>query len=294
VPSNDSRALLPVFAMLVGASMWGVVWYPMRLLEAGGLQGLWLSLLLYGTALLAALPRTWRTFGELGRNPAWTAVLIATAGWTNVAFILAVLEGNVLRVLLLFYLSPVWATLLAWAILRERVGLIGYLSLGIAMVGAVVMLWNPTLGAPWPQGRADWLALSSGVAFAVSIVATRRMQEITVAAKVMCVWLGVVIVAGVMIAGFAVPLPRIELSIFAGAVALGIGGIVLMTLFVQYGVTYLPVHRSAVLALIELVAGAVSQQLLTDEVVTLREWIGGALIVVGAYLSARAATGAGS
>ena len=288
--SNDPRALLPVLAMLVGASMWGVVWYPMRLLEAGGLQGLWLSLLLYGTALVVALPRTWRTFGEFRRNPSWVALLIGTAGWTNVAFILAVLEGNVLRVLLLFYLSPLWATLLAWAILRERIAPIGYLSLGLAMLGAVVMLWNSTLGAPWPAGRADWMALSSGVAFAVSIVATRKLQEVTVAAKLVCVWLGVVLVAGVMIAVFGVPLPRVEPSIYAGAVALGVGGIVLMTLFVQYGVTHLPVHRSAVLALIELVAGAISQQLLTDEIVTPREWAGGALIIVGAYLAAHAAT----
>jgi drug/metabolite transporter (DMT)-like permease len=50
------------------------------------------------------------------------------------------------------------------------------------------------------------------------------------------------------------------------------------------------VHRSAVLALIELVAGAISQQILTDEVVTIREWIGGGLIVIGAYLSARASS----
>jgi drug/metabolite transporter (DMT)-like permease len=61
-----------------------------------------------------------------------------------------------------------------------------------------------------------------------------------------------------------------------------------MTVLVQYGVTHLPVHRSAVLALIELVAGAVSQQLLTDEAVSAHEWLGGALILVGAYLSARA------
>ena len=45
----------------------------------------------------------------------------------------------------------------------------------------------------------------------------------------------------------------------------------------------------AVLALVELVAGAISQQLLTNEVVSLREWAGGVLIIVGAYLAARAA-----
>jgi drug/metabolite transporter (DMT)-like permease len=59
---------------------------------------------------------------------------------------------------------------------------------------------------------------------------------------------------------------------------------------VQYGVTHLPVHQSAVIALIELVAGAVSQQLLTDELVTSREWLGGVLIAIGAYLSGRAAS----
>ena len=35
-------------------------------------------------------------------------------------------------------------------------------------------------------------------------------------------------------------------------------------------------------------ASAASQQLLTDEIVTAREWAGGALIIVGAYLAARA------
>jgi drug/metabolite transporter (DMT)-like permease len=287
VSSTDSRGLYPVLAMLLGASMWGVVWYPMRLLEGGGLQGLWLSLVMYGTALVVSLPRTWRVVGEFARSPAWITLLIISAGWTNVAFIEAVLEGNVLRMLLLFYLSPLWATLMAWLILHERISRVGYLSLAIAMAGALIMLWNPALGAPWPQGRADWMAITSGIAFAVSIVATRKLQEISLAAKVFCVWLGVVIIAGAMILIFAVALPKIELSIFTGAVALGIGGIMLMTLFVQYGVTHMPVHRSAVLALIELVAGAISQQLLTDEVVSVREWAGGVLIVAGAYLSAR-------
>lgn len=288
--ANHSRALLPVFAMLAGASMWGVVWYPMRLLEDRGLSGLWLSLVLYAAALIVSLPRAWRSFGEFARRPAWIALLVVTGGWTNVAFILAILDGNVLRVLLLFYLSPLWATLMGWLLLRERISRVGLLSLLLAMVGAVVMLWNPALGAPWPQGYADWMALSSGIAFALSIVVTRKLQDISVTAKVVSIWLGVVLIALAMLGTMAVPMPHVEPSIFGGAVALGVGGILLMTVFVQYGVTHLPVHRSAVLALIELVAGALSQQLLTDEVVSVREWAGGVLIIVGAYLAARASS----
>jgi drug/metabolite transporter (DMT)-like permease len=287
--STDSSRFYPVAAMLTGAAMWGVAWYPIRLLEDGGLHGLWLSLLLYVAALSVSLPRVWRGVGEFGRHPALIFLLIVTGGWTNIAFILAVLEGNVLRMLLLFYLSPLWATLIGWLFLGEHVSRTALASLALAMIGAVVMLWNPQ-GLPWPSGYADWMALSAGFAFAVSNAATRKLQGISVTAKVLCIWLGVIAVASVMIIAMSTPMPRIEVSIFVGAVALGVGGILVMTVLVQYAVTNIPLHHSAVLALIELVAGAVSQQLLTDEVVALREWVGGALIVIGAYLSARGAT----
>ncbi|MDH5513157.1 MAG: DMT family transporter [Gammaproteobacteria bacterium] len=288
--SIAARRFYPALAMMTGASMWGVIWYPMRLLEAGGLVGIWLTLILYFSALVVSLPYTAKALPEFTRQPGWLALLMISAGWTNLAFVEAVLEGNILRVLLLFYLSPLWATLMGWLFLREHITRIAFASLVIAMAGALLMLWNPVLGAPWPQGKADWMALTSGFAFAVSIVVTRKLHDVSIEAKIFSVYAGVSILAVGMIAFFAIPVPQASLSIFSGAVALGVLGILVMTLFVQYGVTHMPVHRSAVLALIELVAGAVSQQLLTDEVVSVREWIGGGLIVLGAYLSARASS----
>jgi len=53
MPSNDEPRFYPVVAMLIGACLWGVIWYPMRLLEGGGLGGIWLTLTLYGAALVA-------------------------------------------------------------------------------------------------------------------------------------------------------------------------------------------------------------------------------------------------
>jgi len=288
MPSNDTPRSYPVAALLVGASLWGVIWYPMRLLESGGLGGIWLTLTLYAAALVASLPRTARAVPEFTRHPALLALLMLSAGWTNIAFVEAVLEGNILRVLLLFYLSPLWATLMGWLFLRERITRLGFASLAVAMAGALLMLWNPILGFPWPEGKPDWMALSSGFAFALSNVVTRKAQGVSIAAKVFSVWAGVTVVALIMIAGFSLPVPHPTASVFSGAVALGVFGILLMTTLVQYGVTHMPVHRSAVIALVELVAGAVSQQLLTNETVTMKEWLGGALIVAGAYLAARA------
>ena len=275
-------------SILLGASLWGVIWYPMRLLEASGLTGVWLTLVLYCSALFASLPFLWQSLAGFRRRPLLLALLMVAAGWTNIAFVEAVLQGNILRVLMLFYLSPLWAVLLGRLVLREHLSRRALLSLLLAMTGALAMLWDSEVGLPWPRDWADGLALSSGLAFALSNVLVRKMDDIAVETKALSVWVGVVLMALVIIPVLGLPTPQVGPPVLAGAVALGLGGILLMTVLVQYGVSHLPIQRSAVLALIELVAGAVSQQLLTDEVVTLHEWIGGGLILVGAWLSAQA------
>jgi drug/metabolite transporter (DMT)-like permease len=62
---------------------------------------------------------------------------------------------------------------------------------------------------------------------------------------------------------------------------------ILMTYTALYGVTHLPVHRSAAIMLFEVFAGAVSAALLTEEILSLREWTGGLLIMFAAWLTIR-------
>lgn len=287
MPSNHPSQL-PVFSLLLGATLWGVIWYPLRLLEEQGVPGLWSSLLMYAAATLLSLPWVWRWREQLLQRPGLLLALSLAAGWCNVTFVLAVIEGNVVRVLLLFYLSPIWAALLGWLMLRERLTARAWLMVALAMSGALIMLWDPVHGIPWPQHRADWLALSSGFTFALSNVLVRKGQDVSVPVKTIVVWWG-----GVLLAGLAILLTTtpVDLDWINGtaAAALGIFGIVIMTFAVQYGVTHMPVHRSAVILLFELVAGAASAQWLSTETVTPREWLGGALVIAAAYWSAREA-----
>lgn len=285
--ANNAPPIYAVLSLLLGASLWGLIWYPMRLLEQRGLDGVWLALILYGAAWVVSLPGTAATFRELHRYPISAALIAASAGWTNVTFVLAVLEGNILRVMLLFYLSPVWAIVLARLFLHERITPRAWFSLAVSLIGTVVMLWDPALGTPWPQMRADWLALSAGFAFAVSNVAIRKSEHLSIAAKSVNVWLGVVCVAVVWILASSLPVPAATPAVYIAAVLLGGIGILVMTVLVQYGVSRLPIQRSAIIMLFELVVGAASQQWLTDESMTVKEWIGGALIVLAAYQAMR-------
>ncbi|MBI3898440.1 MAG: DMT family transporter [Gammaproteobacteria bacterium] len=277
----------PALSMLLGVIMWGIAWYPMRLLEARGLHGLWLAMTLYLSALIISLPYTLPAWRAFMRHPLLLILLTLSIGWTNVAYIQAMLDGNILRVSLLVYLSPLWASVLAWLLLKERLGRVAIASLGLAMLGALVMLWNPALGAPWPRSHAEWMALSSGLTYAVATVVMRKGQDVPQSTKLLCTCIGVPLIASAMIVYSALPWSTVALPVLAGAAALGIGGILVMTLLVQYGITHLPVHRSQVLALMELVTGAITQRLLTDEVMTTQDWIGGTLIVFGAYVASR-------
>lgn len=285
--SHRMLPLLPVAALLLGATLWGVLWYPLRLLEEQGLSGLWLALITNAVAWCVGLPWLWRRRAELKHHPWLLFTLGLVAGLCNITFVLAVIEGNVVRVLLLFYLAPLWAAVLGWAVLGERVSARAWGLLAAAMAGALVMLWDGAAGAPWPHGRADMLALLSGLTFALSNVLIRKLQQISVPVKTISVWAGGVLVAALWLLFSAQPLPQVSSTALIYAIALGVFGITVMTLAVQYGVTRMPVQRSAVILLFELVAGAVSAAWLAHEMLTAQEWVGGLLIVTAAWLSAR-------
>lgn len=283
--SKPRLELIPVLSLLFSATLWGVLWYPLRLLEERGLSGLWVVALIYGAALCVGIFVF--IFRRYRFQPSWLLFSLACAGgWCNTSFILAVLDGNVVRVLLLFYLSPLWTVILGVVLLNETLSRFSRLTLLSAMCGALIMLWDADIGMPWPKDISDWLAISSGMAFALSNVLVRRMQEVMIWVKAISTWGGVFMVAGILLLLQHQPLPAVEVDIVIYTLILGAAGFVAMTLALTYGVTHMPAHRSAIILLFELVAGAISAQLLTDEVVSVNEWAGGALIVTAAWFEA--------
>lgn len=285
--SKPSMDILPILALLATALFWGLLWYPMRWLAAHGVPGLWGTGILFTSALAVGSPLLWRYRAQLAARPALLLGLMLANGWCNTAFILAVLDGQVVRVLLLFYLSPIWAVLLARIVLGERMPSLALVTLALALAGALIILWQPALGVPWPRGHADWLAISSGFAFACSNVLIRMGRDVAIGLKVVTAWLGVTLLTGVLLLGGAGG--RVDWSVAPVliAVVLGMVGIVMMSVCLVFGVSRMPVHRSAVILLFEVMVGAVSAQWLAHEALGPREWLGGILILGAAWLAGR-------
>lgn len=275
----NKTTIIAAVSLLFAATLWGVFWYPLRWLESEGIGGLWATLLIYLGTSVYFIPYLKRSFIEIRTSPVLMLALAFFAGVTNIAFFLAVIDGEVVRVLLLFYMSPIWATVLAYFILNERLSLHNLSALVIALFGMVIMLWRVDMKYPWPTQISDWLALLSGVAFAITNVVMRMTHTISSRSKAIVGWYGVIIVSLVLIAILQLPFPEFKISTFTIAFIIGATMVVVMTLAVAYGVSQLPVQQSAVILLFEVIVGAVSAYVLIGEVMAVHEWIGGVLIL---------------
>ncbi len=283
--SQLTRTFFPALACVIAATLWGLLWYPLRLLEEMGIPGLWASLLIYCVALLFYIPVFWKGRVGLLEHKLEYILIAIFAGWTNLAFILAVLEGEIVRVLLLFYLSPIWAILLAVLILKEKLTRIGLCSLVLAMVGAILMLWQPNLSFSEGVSLADFYAITAGMAFAITNVVIRKMGTTPINLKITACWIGVIMLTLIALMFAQLPVPEITFNSGTLAFFVGFPFMFAMTWSAQYGVTHLPIQRSSVIFLLEIVAGAVSAALLTDEIVRNIEYVGGVLIISAGLIS---------
>ena len=278
----------PTWALLAGAALWGVVWYPFRLLAQAGLDGLWATFFTYGFAFVLGVALFPRAAASLRRLPPLALLMGLVVGWSNLAYVLGILEGEVMRVLLLFYLAPLWTVPIARLVLRERLDAAGFGVMALALAGAMTMLWRPAIGLPWPASRAEWLGLLAGFLFALGNVLVRRLHTMGDAAKSIVIWMGVAI-AGLV----HLPASRIdagtawETGFAQWPLVGGIGAaLVAMSLSLQYGLARMPANRAIVILLFELVVAALAAYYLAGETLRAQDWAGGALIVAASAASA--------
>lgn len=276
---------LAVLALGFNAFTWGVSWWPFRELQLRGLHPLWATALIYAVAVGLLALRWPRALGEVLRTPAlW--VLVLASGTTNASFNWAVTIGDVVRVVLLFYLMPLWAVLLARALLGERLTPAALLRVLLALVGAGVVLWPAGGGWPLPRTPAEGLGVLGGLTFALNNVMLRREARRSPAARAMAMFLGGAFVSLLLAQATGTPAP-------AGPAAWLPGTLALATVFIasnlalQYGASRLPANTTAVVMVAEVLFAAASAVALGASQPTASLVLGGGLIVAASLLAAR-------
>jgi hypothetical protein len=276
-----------VAALLLNTFIWGLSWTGTRALEGMGLHPLWATAAIFSGCALLLLTLRHRELPLLWRHPALLGVGLAT-GLTNASFNMAVAYGDVVRVILLFYLMTVWTVILARLVLHEAITPRSLARVALGLGGAFIVLYQPRLGLPLPQSLPDWMAVASGLLFAVTNVLLRRLHGFSdgtravamlVGSGVFASLLGVVLSAAGMVA-WPLPLPMAAVPV----VALWAVLFLVSNLSLQYGVARLPANIAAVIMLAEILVATFSAWMLGAAELRPQDLIGGVLIIAAPWI----------
>ena len=286
-------------ALVFNALVWGLSWWPLRQLDAQGVHPLWATVLIYAPTVLVIAAWRPRAVGQLLTQwPLW--VLALAAGLTNAAFNWGTVIGDVVRVVLLFYLMPLWSVLLARVLLKEPVMLAAGARIALALLGAGIVL-RPEGATGWavlpfPQSLADGLGLLGGFTFALNNVMLKREADRPEEGRALAMFVGGAVVAGTLAAALSA-LGRVPWPLAGGVAALPWWAIALAltmsvlflcsNLALQFGASRLPIHVTSVLMLSEVLVAAGSAALLGAGRITVPLLLGGAMIVAAAVWATR-------
>jgi drug/metabolite transporter (DMT)-like permease len=277
----------PAGAVALSAAFWGLWWLPLRALAEAGLTGAAVNAALYGIASLALLPWYWR---RRRRIAAGGLLLLGAGGLFGAALVswnLALLLGEVVRVTLLFYLAPVWATLLALAVLGERVGWLRLISVVLGLAGAGVLL-GLAGGLPLPRSAGDWLGLAAGVLFALSVTLVRKGEAIAGLEQTLVAFAAAALLSLLLLAVTPVPSLPIRAAVLAWAALAALAWLLPVTWLLLWGARFLEPGRVSLLLLLEVAVAAISAALLAGEPFGLREAAGCLLIIAAGALEGAA------
>ena len=260
--------------------MWGTWWIPLHELDQLGAGTGWL--LIAGVALpaLLFLPR-FRHSARAIAHGGWPVVLCALfVGVAASLYAEGAIRGNVARVILLFYLTPIWSTLLARFMLGEPITRARLLSIMIGLLGMWIILGGDTSTLiPRPRDFAEWMGLMAGVSWAFAMVyiqRTRDTQMLDLALPVFTSFAIIFLLVTLIPGGRSWAIPTIK----SWPVALL--WVVLIALFwhipamllTLFGATEVEPGRVAILLMMEVVIGVGSAALLSGQPFGTREIIG--------------------
>lgn len=268
-------------ACLIGGAVWGLYWIPLRSLDAAGISGIWATALIHLIPLVLIVPLA------LPRRSQWQSggwALQASGASMGLAILLystAFLYTDVVHAILLYYLTPIWGALFGRVWLKERITGDRYFAIALGLLGMMIIL-NIDQGFPWPRNIGDWMALSSGVIWALAATLTRRFPQQN-AFDIVSAWFvwscAIALLGGFIFQGpHSLPsVPTIAAELI-WLVPITLLVVLPIYLAITWGLPQLNPGTSGLLFMTEISVGAIAAAVLTDEPFGFREWAGVILI----------------
>lgn len=276
--------LLPSLAIVLGAVFWGLFWIPVRAIEQSGVNAVWTGPIIFASVTAVFLPiALWRRRRLFMRGNG----LLSGGILAGLAFALYALSLNltdVVRALLLFYITPLWSTLLGIFLLKECLNVNRILALLFSFSGLITVL-GAGIEFPWPREVGDWFALASGLCWSFASVRLFQGGSAQMFEKI-TLFVFFAFCTSVLLAllpfGIENAAPSMSALLngwpWAAVVAVLMIPVTYLTI---WPTSILSPARVGMLLMAEIVVGVASAAMLTDESFGMRETTG-TLLILGA------------
>lgn len=283
-PMSDRTASIALFA---AAAFWGLYWWPLRLIESSGLSANWAIAVFNATPVLVLVPLVIWHRKEQFRHFRQALLIGAFMGIGLGFYASGLVISSVIRATMLFYLTPIWSTLIGVFWLREALTLARITAIVAGLAGLWLLLSG---GDDFSKSLnyGDFSAIAAGVLWGMGAASIKRWPQ-TPTLMVTTIQFGFVVVFCSLVAhfGFKDPLPSATMLGAAAPVAFGLSVLILLpTAYVMFVTAkQLFPGRVGILMMSEVLVAILSASiLLPEETLSLWQWLGGGIVLTACLI----------
>jgi drug/metabolite transporter (DMT)-like permease len=291
IDNNTSRLIsrnnntLPVISILIGAVFWGLLWWPLKFFSQAGLTGNLMGVTAYAMVGVVAIPIVWYQ-RKLWRTEWFLLLLIGLFfAVANITFTTALIQGEVVRVMLLFYLLPVWGALGGVLILGEKLSKQRCIAISLSLAGIFIIMGGTAILSQ-PFSTVDLMALVAGFCLSATGVINKLAVKIPMASRSFVPFIFCPPLAAIANYMNPAPMPDLNLITWGLLACFAFLWIFGATLLCTYGLANIEASRASVLQVTELFVAIISAMFIGSEVLEMKEYIGGTLIIAATIIEA--------
>ena len=280
----------PNFAVIVSSFFWGTYWIPLRYIDNvnnGSVWPLFLSFLLLALILVKPLIKSITNI-FINKNYFFLAGCFFAALGISL-YSESLLRGEIAKVVVLFYLCPIWGTIFARFILNHSFTIKRIFSIILGIIGLEIIV-SFDKGIILPSTTVEWIALLAGLMWAMSMTLFNLANTTSGAEKtsltaflIPFIYLFLCFIPG----GRNLAMPDNLLSIhpiYIWMILFAIIWILPSILLTYFSVEVLDPGRINILLAFEVAIGFLSSALLTNEIIGFREYIGAIFVVSACFV----------
>ncbi|MEM9470360.1 MAG: DMT family transporter [Pseudomonadota bacterium] len=280
-----SPQLRGALAIAVGAGLWGLFWIPLRYLSEAGFGPFWSAAMAMGAGLPVALLAAAKWGIWRPDHVRWMVLVGTGIGISEVSYFYAVVSTDVIRAIFLFYMLPIWATLVDRVVFGVRLNPWRAFAILLAFGGLWLLLGGDG-GVPVPRNAGDWAGLVAGFFWGSTLSMVRGRAEVDAFWNVAsAIFFGAAFaaVAALLIGSVGFSEGAMTPTLALGVLAFGILAFWPSMIGQLWGARLVPATRAALLTMTEIVVATISAWVLIGTSMTALS-IAGGMIIVAAVL----------